>query len=86
MLAFASDDTLEPIIPSLFANSDDVPNAFFKVSLSAALRLFSYFQPQPSSLSAIPTADNVSEFSLTASFKRLEHIVLIELDVLPRVL
>ena len=25
MLAFASDDTLEPIIPSLFANSDDVP-------------------------------------------------------------
>lgn len=40
MLAFASDDTLEPIIPSLFANSDDVPNAFFKVSVSAALSLF----------------------------------------------
>ena len=48
--------------------------------------LFSSIERKPSSLSAIPTADNVSEFSLTASFKRSEHIVLIELDVLPRVL
>ena len=52
MLAFASDDTLEPIIPSLFANSDDVPNAFFKVSVSAALSLFSSIEREPSSLSA----------------------------------
>ena len=50
MLAFASDDTLEPIIPSLFANSDDVPNAFFKVSVSAALSLFSSIEREPSSL------------------------------------
>ena len=86
MLAFASDDTLVPIIPSLFANSDDVPNAFFKVSVSAALSFFSSIEREPSSLSEIPTADNVSEFYLTASFKRSEHIVLMELDVLPRVL
>ena len=86
MLAFASEDTLELMIPSLFANSDDVPNAFFKVSVSAALSFFSSISRVPSSLSVIPTAERTSEFSLTASFKRSEHIVLIELEVLPSVL